>query len=138
VAVGVERRKLSYKERRSMARRSYWKSSYDLYIMLIPALAFYVLFKYVPIGGLQLAFKEYNFSKGILGSPWIGFSVFQRLFAERMFWRAVRNTLWLNMASIIVVFPLPVIFALLINELKSDSRFPTCPNSSRGSSFTAS
>lgn len=120
MAVGVERRNLSEKERRAMARRSYWRSSYDLYLMLLPALAFYILFKYVPIGGLQLAFKEYNFSKGILGSPWIGFSVFKRLFAERMFWRAVRNTLWLNMASILVVFPLPVLFALLINELKSD------------------
>ncbi|MGI5900280.1 MAG: ABC transporter permease [Christensenellales bacterium] len=113
-------RALTSNERRVMQRRSYWRSHYDLYIMLIPALIYYFLFRYVPIGGLQLAFKEYNFSLGIMRSPWIGFQVFGRLFSENMFWRAVRNTLLLNMGSIIIVFPMPIVFALMINELKSE------------------
>ena len=65
------------KERKRAATRSYLRNNYDLYLMLIPAVLFYVIFKYVPIGGMQLAFKKYNFSLGIMGSPWVGFEVFE-------------------------------------------------------------
>ena len=108
------------KERKRAATRSYLRNNYDLYLMLIPAVLFYVIFKYVPIGGMQLAFKKYNFSLGIMGSPWVGFEVFESLFREKMFWRATFNTIWLNVLGILIVFPMPIIFALLLNELKNE------------------
>jgi putative aldouronate transport system permease protein len=86
--------------------------------MLLPGLLFYFIFKYVPIYGIVLAFKDYKFNLGILGSPWIGFDVFKDVFRAKLFWRALSNTIWLNLLSLIVGFPLPVIFALILNELK--------------------
>jgi putative aldouronate transport system permease protein len=97
---------------------NYWRSNYDLYLMLLPGLLFYFIFKYVPIYGIVLAFKDYKFNLGILGSPWIGFDVFKDVFRAKLFWRALSNTIWLNLLSLIVGFPLPVIFALILNELK--------------------
>ncbi len=99
--------------------KTYLKGNYDMYLMLSIPLAFYFVFKYVPIYGLVLAFKEYNFQKGILGSPWVGFEVFERLFQDRMFWLAIRNTLFLNLISLLIGFPVPIIFALLLNEVKN-------------------
>jgi putative aldouronate transport system permease protein len=88
--------------------------------MLLPGLLFYFIFKYVPIYGIVLAFKDYKFNLGILGSPWIGFDVFKDVFRAKLFWRALSNTIWLNLLSLIVGFPLPVIFALILNELKHE------------------
>jgi putative aldouronate transport system permease protein len=88
--------------------------------MLLPGLLFYFIFKYVPIYGIVLAFKDYKFNLGILGSPWIGFDVFQDVFRAKLFWRALSNTIWLNLLSLIVGFPLPIIFALILNELKHE------------------
>lgn len=116
----TDQKKLAERERSRARRISYLKGNYDLYLMMIPALLFFLIFKYVPIGGLQLAFKKYNFSLGIMGSPWVGFSVFEQLFKEKAFWRAVWNTVWLNLIGLLVVFPMPVLFALLLNELKSE------------------
>ena len=109
---------LSAKERKRLARKSYWKNNYDLYLMLIPAALFYIIFKYVPIYGITMAFKDYKFNLGIMGSPWAGFSVFQEVFASKLFWRAFRNTINLNLFTLLIGFPLPIIFALLLNELK--------------------
>lgn len=94
------------------------KGNYDMYLMLLIPLAFYFIFKYVPIYGLVLAFKDYNFQKGIWGSPWAGLEVFEKLFRDRMFWLAIRNTLFLNLISLLAGFPIPIIFALLLNEVK--------------------
>lgn len=120
MSVMSSKQSLTEKERKKNARRSYIRNNYDLYLMLVPAILFFVIFKYIPIGGLQLAFKKYNFSLGIMGSPWVGFDVFESLFKEKMFWRASWNTIWLNVLGILVVFPAPIIFALLLNELKND------------------
>lgn len=116
----VDQKLIAQKERRRAQRISYLKSNYDLYLMMIPAIIFFIVFKYVPIGGLQLAFKKYNFGLGIMRSPWVGFQVFEALFQEKAFWRAVWNTVWLNLIGIFVVFPMPIVFALLLNELKSE------------------
>ena len=97
---------------------TYLKGNYDMYLMLLIPLAFYFIFKYVPIYGLVLAFKDYNFQKGIWGSPWAGLEVFEKLFRDRMFWLAIRNTLFLNLISLLAGFPIPIIFALLLNEVK--------------------
>lgn len=115
-----QKQTMTPKERKRAALRSYVRNNYDLYLMLIPAILFYVIFKYVPIGGLQLAFKKYNFALGIMKSPWVGFEVFESLFKEKMFWRATWNTVWLNVLGILIVFPMPIIFALMLNELKNE------------------
>ena len=107
-----------FREKNRVKNVNYWRENYDLYVMLLPALAFYFIFRYVPIYGIVLAFKDYRFNLGIMGSPWIGLEVFKDVFRSRMFWQAFRNTLWLNLLSLAVGFPLPIIFALVLNEIR--------------------
>jgi putative aldouronate transport system permease protein len=98
---------------------SYLKRSWILYAMLALPIAFFLLFRYVPMTNIVIAFKDYNIFQGVWskGSPWVGFEMFQRAFASRDFWLAMRNTLWLNFLDLIVGFPAPIILALLLNEV---------------------
>lgn len=75
------------------------------------------MFNYIPMYGVVIAFKDFNMSKGILGSEWIGFEIFAKIFKDAFFLRAFRNTVILSFMTLIVNFPLTIIFALLINEL---------------------
>ncbi len=88
-----------------------------LYIMMIPVLAYFVVFRYAPIGGIAIAFKNYNVFKGIWASPWCGFATFQKIFANKNFWNAVRNTLTLNLLNLAVSFPITIIISLMLNEV---------------------
>lgn len=90
-----------------------------LYLMMIPGLAYFIVFRYMPIYGITLAFKEFRIVDGIAGSPWVGLKYFERLFIGRSFGQVVRNTLLLNMYRLLFGFPAPVILALIINELKN-------------------
>lgn len=89
----------------------------DLYLLIIPALAVLIIFKYVPMWGAQIAFKDYNLSDGIAGSPWVGFDHFRTLFQSDKFFTVFRNTLLINLYKILFHWPLGVILALLINEV---------------------
>lgn len=89
-----------------------------LYLMLIPVMAYYIAFKYVPMYGITIAFKNYNMFKGVFESPWVGFDVFKKIFANKNFWLAIRNTLTLNFSSLAVGFPLTIIVALMLNEIR--------------------
>lgn len=89
-----------------------------LYIMLIPGIIYYAIFRFAPMLGLVSAFQNYQPFLGFAKSPWVGFSHFQRFFHEPMFWTLLRNTLILGCMNILLFFPLPIILALLINELK--------------------
>ena len=91
----------------------------QLYILIIPVILFYILFHYVPIYGAIIAFKDFVPSKGILGSDWVGFKYFIEFFKDPYFFRIMKNTLWISLNSIIFSFPAPIIFALLLNELKN-------------------
>ncbi|NQX68357.1 sugar ABC transporter permease [Paenibacillus alba] len=91
-----------------------------LYSMLLPVIGFYVLFKYVPMIGEIIAFKNYRFVDGIFGSQWVGFKHFQMLFESLDFWRILRNTLVLNLYSLVFGFPVPIILALLLNEVRRE------------------
>lgn len=95
------------------------KKNYILYLMLIPVLAYYIIFHYAPMYGVTLAFKDFNPKLGILGSPWIGFSNFERFFSGYNFWSLIRNTLGISLYSLVIGFPIPIIFALLLNSLIS-------------------
>ncbi|WP_241242801.1 ABC transporter permease [Paenibacillus whitsoniae] len=89
-----------------------------LYLMLLPVISFYILFKYAPMLGEIIAFKNYRFVDGIFGSQWVGFKHFQMIFTSPDFWRILRNTLVLNLYSLILGFPVPIVLALLLNEAR--------------------
>jgi putative aldouronate transport system permease protein len=90
-----------------------------LYLLLLPGILWYFIFRYLPMYGVIIAFKDYNFSKGIWGSPWVGLKHFEFLLNNRDFYQIVRNTLVINVYELIFAFPVPVILALLLNEMKS-------------------
>ncbi|MNQ65905.1 putative multiple-sugar transport system permease YteP [compost metagenome] len=85
--------------------------------MILPVVVFYVLFHYVPMYGAIIAFKDFRIGEGFLGSPWVGFKHFITFFESFYFWRLLKNTLMLNLYSLLFTFPAPILFALLINEI---------------------
>ncbi|MBD2868567.1 sugar ABC transporter permease [Paenibacillus sp. IB182493] len=96
----------------------YVRRDWQLYALLLVPLSFVLIFKYAPMSGLLLAFKEYKIARGFWGSEWVGFEVFQELFAKPDFGRAVRNTLLLNVLDLLFSFTMPIVLALLLNEIK--------------------
>jgi putative aldouronate transport system permease protein len=96
------------------------KRDRHLYLMLLPVIGFYLLFKYAPMAGEVIAFKDYRFADGIFGSKWVGLKHFQSLFASIDFWRVLRNTLLLNVYSLVFGFPVPILLALLLNEVRKE------------------
>lgn len=94
-----------------------WKNR-AIYILLLPGLVWLFIFAYMPMGGLSLAFKTFNARQGIWRSPWAGFQNFEYLFRDPAFFNAVWRTLAINVGKLIVTFPVPVVIALLFNELR--------------------
>lgn len=90
-----------------------------VYIMMLPVMAYYIIFHYWPMYGVIIAFKDFRPLKGILGSEWIGFANFIDFFNSYYFWNLIRNTLLLSIYSLIWGFPAPIILALLLNEVKN-------------------
>lgn len=88
-----------------------------LYLMLFIPVVYVLVFKYAPIYGIQIAFKDYNIFQGINNSPWNDFETFKQIFSSKQFFQVVRNTLVLNGLDLIIGFPAPIILAILINEL---------------------
>lgn len=103
--------------------RSKWlseiKRDYDLYLLLLPGLAALIIFKYAPMFGIIIAFKDFNLFDGIWGSPWVGFKYFSELFHDDKFYTVLSNTLLINFYKLIFQFPLPIILALMINEVRN-------------------
>ncbi|MDQ8737275.1 sugar ABC transporter permease [Paenibacillus sp. LHD-38] len=94
-----------------------WKDR-ALYLMIIPGLLFFIIFKYVPIGGIAIAFQDYKPYKGIGGSEWVGFEHFSRLFQEPDFFMILGNTLILFALNLVFFFPVPIIIAVMLNEVR--------------------
>lgn len=90
-----------------------------LYIMILPAIAYFAVFHYAPMYGVIIAFQDYKPLKGIMGSKWVGFANFQTFIESPFIWRLIRNTLSINIGMLLFGFPLPIIFALLLNEVRS-------------------
>ena len=90
--------------------------------MLIPVVIFFAVFSYYPLYGILIAFKDYSISKGILGSPWAGLRYFRQFFLSPYFGRLLRNTVLISVYSLLWGFPVPILFALLLNEFK-DGKF---------------
>lgn len=103
------------------APQSFWASLRKhkvLYLMILPGVLYFVVFKYFPMGGLVIAFQDYKPYDGILGSQWVGFEHFIRLFTEDTFVMLMRNTLIISGMLIVFAFPIPIILALLLNEVR--------------------
>lgn len=94
--------------------------SWQLYLFVSLAFLYFLIFSYLPMYGVSIAFKDYIPSQGIWGSPWVGFKHFQRFFSSYYFWDLIKNTLGINIYSLIVGFPLPIILALALNEAKNE------------------
>jgi ABC-type polysaccharide transport system permease subunit len=92
-------------------------SRWQLYLLLILPLAYLITFAYVPMGGLVLAFKKYNSGLGIWGSPWVGLDNFKKFFTSYKCSIVIKNTLTISLYSLVVTFPMPIIFALLLNAM---------------------
>ena len=95
-----------------------FKKNAAVYVMALPVIAFFVIFRYMPMGGLIMAFKNYNPRIGILRSQWAGFKYFQQFLTGYYFWRLVRNTVLINLYGLLFVFPMPILLALLVNEVR--------------------
>ncbi|SFA93010.1 putative aldouronate transport system permease protein [Cohnella sp. OV330] len=94
--------------------RRHW----SIYMMAMPVIAYYAIFQYGPMYGLQIAFKDFQPTKGIGGSPWVGFEHFNHFFNGIYFWRLIKNTLLINAYDLLFGFPAPIVLALLLNEIR--------------------
>lgn len=108
-----------------MKLKTYLKRNYDLYLMLLPAMLYVLIFNLAPMYGITLAFKDYDMFLSdspflsILESPWVGLKHFRKIFGRPEFRNVVRNTLIISSAKILIGFPMPIIFAILLNEVRS-------------------
>jgi len=103
-----------------MAKAISLKKSIPAYLLILPALILLIVFHYLPIFGITMAFQDYSVFKGVFGSKWIGLKNFQQFLLDPNFWRVMRNTVLLNLYELAWGFPIPIIFALLLNELRSN------------------
>ena len=97
-------------------------SHWQLWLMMIPAIVYMLLFVYKPMGGVLIAFQDYSLKRGIWGSEWVGFENFTRLFRSYWFPVILKNTLTISLLSLLLSFPAPIILALAANEIRSEKR----------------
>ena len=93
------------------------KREWQLYLMLMPAIIWFIVFLYKPMYGLQIAFKDYSIFRGVAGSPWVGFEHFETLLSNDQFARAFWNTIKISALNLLFAFPAPIILALMFNEI---------------------
>ncbi len=96
-----------------------WNKNKTLYALFIPVLAWYLIFQYGPMCGLVIGFKDYKPSRGLFGSPWVGLANFKEFFSNPFFRRVLLNTIKISVTNLIFSFPMPIILALLISDLRS-------------------
>ena len=102
---------LWYVARRSLRR--HWQ----LYLVMLPALLYFLVFRYIPMANAVIAFKNYNVVAGIWGSPWAGFKHFDLFFSNPVFWTLLKNTLGLSIYALVIGFPVPILLAIALNEV---------------------
>ena len=112
------RKELEKKDRNRLIRRDL-KQNYAVYLMLLPVIAYFIIFHYLPMGGIAMAFQDFSFRLGFLGSPFVGFKHFLAFFNSIYFVRLLKNTLLLSMYGLLISFPVPIILALLLNEVRN-------------------
>jgi putative aldouronate transport system permease protein len=107
-------------ENMKMALRYLNKKKY-LYILLFPCVVYFFIFNYIPMYGIIIAFKDFNFSKGIINSPWIGFENFKYMFGLSDFYTVFWNSFYLGILRLVFGFPFPIILALFLNEMRNQT-----------------
>lgn len=129
-SLGKERRRFDLKTSEQLAARTQLRMktasrrkrilhNWELYLFIAPCLFYFIIFHYVPMYGVQIAFKNFVPAKGIAGSAWVGFDHFERFFNSYYFWDLLWNTLSISLYELAVGFPLPIILALAFNEVKN-------------------
>lgn len=107
------KKKKSFRERLLFdLKRNWW-----LWVMFLPVFIYYAIFNYAPMYGILMAFKDYSVRKGILGSPWVGFEYFERFFSGYNFWTLIKNTLGISIYSLVIGFPITILFAVMLHYL---------------------
>lgn len=111
--------------KRTRQEKSHWhmirirlRNDWMLYALLLPVLLWYIIFCYLPMGGITLAFRNYRYDTGLWHSPWVGLKHFQTMFSDAEFWRAFKNTLIFSAGKLLFHFPVPVLVAVLLNEIR--------------------
>ncbi|ANE48913.1 sugar ABC transporter permease [Paenibacillus swuensis] len=115
----MEQTRLSSNKKTGRLESRTWKlmlRNWQLYVLVLPAVIYLIVFQYAPLYGLQIAFKQYSATKGIWASPWVGFDQFERFFQSASFVTTLTNTLYLSVYELIL-FPIPIVLALLMNHL---------------------
>ncbi len=119
----MSRRKTSARQAPAMSGKRTWKSDFkmnkSLYFLTIPVVLYFLIFNYAPMFGLVIAFEDYKPTRGILGSTWVGFQNFIDFFTGPNFLTILRNTLVISLLDLAIAFPLSIIFALLLNEVRN-------------------
>lgn len=113
IAAPVDEKKF----RRGLIQRD-WRMNKAVYLMAVPVLAYFIIFNYIPMGGIVMAFQNFSIKKGILGSEFAGLYQFTRFFNSPYCWRLIRNTLLISFYGLLFSFPFPIIFALCLNEVR--------------------
>lgn len=105
----------------SVTRQAFnsFRRHWQLYLLILPPVAYFIIFKYIPMFNVVLAFKNFNIIKGIWGSPWAGMKYFELFFENPVFFTLLKNTLYLSLYSLLAGFPIPIILALALNEVKN-------------------
>ena len=109
---------MNRKQSKGEERKKKLIASRQLYVFILPAFLAFFIFSYIPMYGVMIAFKDYIPTLGVWGSPWMGFKHFQRFFDSYYFWDLLKNTIGISVYSLVVGFPLPIILALALNEIK--------------------
>ena len=97
-----------------------WKAIWQLYVLILPAIIYFIVFNYFPLYGIQIAFKDYKAVQGIAGSAWVGLKHFKTFFEAYYFERLLKNTLLLNVYYFLWSFPIPILLAILLNQIRKD------------------
>jgi len=116
------------------AKRSFWvklRTNWQLHLLVLPAILYIIIFHYLPMGGLVMAFQDFRIARGFFGSEWVGLKHFEKFFTSYQFKRVLGNTFKISITSLLINFPLPILFALILNilpnqKLKSLIQSITC------------
>ena len=122
-AAGLQKNSAGKKTgKRKQSLGSIWRNNWQLYVLIAPAVVYFIVFNYLPLYGIQIAFKDYKAVDGIAGSAWVGLKHFENFFNAYYFKRLLSNTLLLNIYYLLWSFPVPLILAIFLNQIKSPGR----------------
>lgn len=120
--LGESTKKVPKTKKRKIDKKQYLKNNWQLYVLVLPAVIYFFVFNYMPLYGIQIAFKDYKAVNGIVGSAWVGLKNFTNFFHAYYFKRLLSNTFLLNVYYLLWSFPVPVLLAILLNQIRKDRR----------------